>query len=142
GHSIGNHTMHHLNGWKAKINQYLKNVKECDSVLIHSQPQTTPDASGHKPQTLFRPPYGKITPSQYFALRKDYRIVMWDVLSKDYDSNISPEKCLNRVLTQSKPGSVIVFHDSIKAEKNLKYVLPEVLEYFSERNFSFNSISN
>lgn len=138
GHAIGNHTMHHLNGWKTKTKKYLNDVEECDSVLNAFKPQTT----NHKPQTLFRPPYGKITPPQYFSLKKNHRIIMWDVLSKDYDKNISSEKCLNRVISKSKPGSVVVFHDSERAEKNLKHVLPRALEYFSERNFSFCALIN
>jgi len=137
-HAIGNHTMHHLNGWKTKTKAYLADTKECNSVLNSFQQQTT----NKKQQTLFRPPYGRITPSQYFSLRKNHRIVMWDVLSKDYDKNISSEQCLQRVITKSKPGSVIVFHDSAKAEKNLRYVLPKVLEYFSERNYNFCSLSD
>ncbi len=138
-HSVGNHTMHHLNGWKTGTKKYLDDVAECNSVLNSFQQQTT----NNKQQTfLFRPPYGRITPSQYFSVKKNHRIVMWDVLSRDYDKNFSSQKCLERVITKSKPGSVIVFHDSIKAEKNLHYVLPGVLEYFSERNFSFNSLPN
>ncbi len=138
-HSVGNHTMHHLNGWKTGTKKYLDDVAECNSVLNSFQQQTT----NNKQQTfLFRPPYGRITPSQYFSVKKNHRIVMWDVLSRDYDKNFSSQKCLERVITKSKPGSVIVFHDSIKAEKNLHYVLPGVLEYFPERNFSFNSLPN
>ncbi|MBK5285324.1 MAG: polysaccharide deacetylase family protein [Bacteroidia bacterium] len=132
GHSVGNHTMHHLNGWKTRTNNYIEDVEECSFALNSLQPQTN----------FFRPPYGKITPSQYSSLRKNYKIVMWDVLSKDYDERVSEEKCLKRVITKSKPGSIIVFHDSHKAEKNLRYVLPRVLEYFSERKFSFCSLQN
>jgi peptidoglycan/xylan/chitin deacetylase (PgdA/CDA1 family) len=135
-HAVGNHTMHHLNGWKTKTKKYLDDVSACDNILTLQS-----EAADGRRQTagkkLFRPPYGRITPSQYFSLRKNHRIVMWDVLSKDYDKNISAEKCLNRVITQSKSGSVIVFHDSIKAEKNLQHVLPKVLEYFSEKKYSF-----
>jgi peptidoglycan/xylan/chitin deacetylase (PgdA/CDA1 family) len=135
-HVVGNHTMNHLNGWRTKTKRYLDDVVECNSVLNSHQHQT----SNIKPQTFFRPPYGKITLSQYFSLRKNHRIVLWDVLSKDYDKNVTAEKCLHRVITQSKPGSVIVFHDSAKAENNLRYVLPKVLEYFSEKNFNFCSL--
>lgn len=136
GHAAGNHTMHHLNGWKTKTEKYITDVSACDNIL-NSQTSVIGHQSSVK---FFRPPYGKITASQYFSLRKKYQIVMWDVLSKDYEKDTSPEKCLQRVIRQSKPGSVIVFHNSAKAEKNLQYVLPKVLEYFSERSFNFRSL--
>jgi peptidoglycan/xylan/chitin deacetylase (PgdA/CDA1 family) len=137
GHAVGNHTMHHLNGWNSSSKKYLEDSLLCDEVLNSCRPQT----SNRTPRTnFFRPPFGRITPSQYSALKKNYRIVMWDVLSRDYDENISAEKCLHRVITKSKPGSIVVFHDSIKAEKNLKYVLPRALEYFSEGNYSFQTL--
>jgi len=134
---VANHTMHHLNGWKTKTAIYLDDIAACDTILKSFKLQT----SNLKPQTdLFRPPHGRITPRQYFSLKKNYRIVMWDVLSKDYDKTVLAEKCLQRVISKSKPGSVIVFHDSAKAEKNLRYALPRVLEYFSEKNFSFRAL--
>lgn len=139
GHLIGNHTMHHLNGWKTRTKKYLDDVTACDNLLgLYSGA-----AEGRRQKAdkkLFRPPHGKITPAQYFSLKKNHRIVMWDVLSKDYDKNISAEKCLQRVITKSKPGSIIVFHDSLKAEKNLRYVLPKALKYFSGKNFRFSSL--
>jgi peptidoglycan-N-acetylglucosamine deacetylase len=127
GHSAGNHTMHHLNGWEISRSDYCEDVKQCEDVLKESR--------------FFRPPFGKLTPAQYFSLKKKYRIAMWDVLSRDFDSAISEEKCLQRVITKSKPGSVVVFHDSMKAEKNLRYTLPRVLEYFSGRGFSFSVLN-
>jgi len=139
GHVAGNHTMHHLNGWKISSKKYLEDTKQCDEILRTHQSQT----SNFKLQTfLFRPPYGRITPSQYSSLKKNHRIVMWDVLSRDYDENFSAEKCLQRIIRKSKLGSIIVFHDSVKAKKNLRYVLPRVLEYFSEKGFSLRSLSN
>lgn len=139
GHSVGNHTENHFSGWKLKTQNYLNDVEMCDASL-----RAFSQESGIRNQEpkLFRPPYGKITPSQYSYLKKNYRIVMWDVLSKDYDLTFSPEKCLQRVITKSKPGSIIVFHDSAKAEKNLRYALPKAMEYFSEMKFSFNSLTN
>jgi len=135
-HTIGNHTMNHLNGWKTKTGKYLGDVTACDEVL-----HLKTSVIGHRSSdNLFRPPYGRITLPQYFSIRKNHRIVMWDVLSKDYDKNISAEKCLQRVIQNSRSGSVIVFHDSAKAEKNLQYVLPKVLEYFSEKGFNFRSL--
>jgi peptidoglycan/xylan/chitin deacetylase (PgdA/CDA1 family) len=90
---------------------------------------------------LFRPPYGKITPKQIKTLqRQGFKIVMWEVISGDFDMKLSPENCLNNVLKNSKPGSIVVFHDSIKASANLKEVLPKVLEYFHQKGFEFKAI--
>ncbi|MBC7641421.1 MAG: polysaccharide deacetylase family protein, partial [Flavobacterium sp.] len=119
GHSVGNHTFNHLNGWKTNNEIYIKNALQ----LRNLQPIT------HNIQ-LFRPPYGKIKPSQAGELKKNgYQIIMWDILSADFDFSISPEKCLDNVLKNLKSGSIIVFHDSEKAFKNLEYVLPKTLEY-------------
>src|ERR1041385_1616917 len=114
-HAVGNHTMNHLNGWKTKTKNYLDDVEKCNSVLKSQQPQTLPTkaqamqqrqaGSNLKPQTFFRPPYGRITLPQYFAIRKNHRIVMWNVLSRDYDKNISAEKCLQRVIQNPRSGS-------------------------------------
>lgn len=126
-HAIGNHTFNHLKGWKTTNEDYIENVKLCQSQI-----------SNHKSQTpnLFRPPYGKIKLSQSKELRKlGYKIIMWDVISYDFDKNISKEKCLANVLNSIKSGSIIVFHDSIKAEQNLKYVLPKTLAFLKEKGF-------
>ena len=131
GHSIGNHTFNHLNGWKTNTNDYIENVKNC---FIHQQLTTNN-------QQLFRPPYGKIKPSQSKKLRKQgYKIIMWDVLSEDFDATISKEKCLENVLNNMQSGSIIVFHDSIKAFANLEYTLPKVLEIGSKKGFVFENI--
>ncbi|MCH9659636.1 MAG: polysaccharide deacetylase family protein [Bacteroidetes bacterium] len=128
GHSVGNHTFHHLNGWKTSTTQYLNNVAQVQRYLPKG--------------LLFRPPYGKIKSSQAKELiKKGYTIVMWDVLSADFDTDISEEKCLHNVLKHIKPGSIVVFHDSIKAEKKLKYTLPKVLEYISEKGWNCCAIN-
>lgn len=127
GHAVGNHTYSHLNGWETKSFPYLKDVVKCSKVFQSN---------------LFRPPYGKITRFQAKAILSDYIIVMWDVLSADFDKNSSPEKCLKNVIENAKKGSIIVFHDSLKAEKNLKYALPKVLEHFSKQGFQFKAINN
>ena len=132
GHSIGNHTFHHLNGWKTKNEKYFANIKACHEIISKS--------AIYNPQSamkLFRPPYGRIRPSQYSFLNQQYSIVMWDVLSGDFDKNISKEKCLRNVLSKTRNGSIIVFHDSEKAFSRLEFVLPRVLEYFSGKGFSF-----
>lgn len=125
GHAIGNHTFNHLKGWKTATGEYVENVKKCS---IQSK--------------LFRPPYGKIKPSQSKKLRRlGYKIIMWDVISFDFDSQISKEKCLENVLKNVQSGSIIVFHDSIKAEQNLKYALPKTLEFLKENGFTCAKIA-
>ncbi|RTY71615.1 MULTISPECIES: polysaccharide deacetylase family protein [unclassified Flavobacterium] len=132
GHTIGNHTFNHLNGWQTTTDTYIKNTKQAQEAIEN---HTHPDAK------LFRPPYGKIKKSQSKKLQKlGYKIIMWDVLSADFDATISKEKCLNNVLSNVRPGSIIVFHDSIKAFKNLQYVLPKTLAYLKENNFKCNPL--
>ena len=134
-HSIGNHTQHHLNGWKTENARYIDNVLEVEKTLNLSKVKKLK-------LNLFRPPYGKIKRSQAKKLRHlGYKIIMWDVLSADFDMSITKEKCLENVLKNTKKGSVIVFHDSKKAAKNLQFALPKTLEYFSKKGFLFKAIS-
>tara|TARA_R100001230_G_C5655115_1_gene159983 strand:- start:155 stop:778 length:624 start_codon:yes stop_codon:yes gene_type:complete len=131
GHSVGNHTFNHLNGWKTATSEYIENVDKAEAQMGNNSKFKIQDSR------LFRPPYGKITSKQAKILqRKGFKIVMWDIISYDYDANTSPEKCLQNVLKNIKPGSVIVFHDSLKAEKNLRYVLPKVLRFIGENGLS------
>lgn len=130
GHSVGNHTYQHLNGWKTKDKKYLEDVTKA-AELISSN--------------LFRPPYGRIRTSQAKRIRETLRhynskIVMWDVLSADFDSSFSPAQCLNNVLENVVAGSIIVFHDSEKAYNNLKYALPGTLRSLKEEGFIFKKI--
>jgi peptidoglycan-N-acetylglucosamine deacetylase len=122
-HSVGNHTFNHLNGWKTETNNYIDNIKlkaECYK----------------QKSKLFRPPYGKIKKTQAKILQKlGYKIIMWDVLSADFDQQITPEKCLQNVIANVKSGSIIVFHDSVKAYKNLEYALPRTLQFLKENGF-------
>ncbi|MDC8002117.1 polysaccharide deacetylase family protein [Aequorivita todarodis] len=130
GHSIGNHTFNHLNGWKTATSAYIENVEKAERQMGNNSKFKIQDSR------LFRPPYGKITSKQAKILqRKGFKIVMWDIISYDYDAAISEEKCLQNVLKNIKPGSVVVFHDSLKAEKNLRYVLPKVLGFIGEKNW-------
>lgn len=132
GHSIGNHTFNHLKGWKTPINEYIENVSLCQSEIQNLQSKIC---------NLFRPPYGKIKLSQSKKLQElGFKIIMWDVLSADYDQTISSEKCLDNVLKNVKSGSIIVFHDSIKAFQNLEYTLPKTLEILTKRGFVFERI--
>ncbi|WP_157207001.1 polysaccharide deacetylase family protein [Mariniflexile maritimum] len=136
GHSIGNHTHNHIKGWKTKANDYVDNIAKAES-LIDSQIQN----SELRIQNLFRPPYGQITPKQgKKLLALGYKIIMWDVLSFDWDKNVSEETCFNNVISKATNGSIIVFHDSVKASKNLQYTLPRVLEFFSKKNFLFEAL--
>jgi len=125
GHSIGNHGYSHLKGWNTINEKYFQDVRK---------------ASENINSNLFRPPYGRIKPSQIKQLKKEFEIIMWDVLTRDYNRNLKKETCLKRTLHSVKSGSIIVFHDTIKAERNLKYVLPEVLKYYSAKGYQFNSI--
>ena len=135
GHSIGNHTHNHIKGWKTKTKPYLENVLLAEEVIRDQNHQSSF-------ANLFRPPYGQIKLKQGKKLMAlGYDIVMWDVLSFDWDKTVSNQECYNLVISKSKNGSIIVFHDSIKASNNLTFVLPKVLEYYSEKGFSFKAIT-
>lgn len=129
-HSIGNHTYNHLNGWNTSTEDYIENVARCEEAISKNINQNLKSK-------LFRPPYGKIKTAQSKAIQKlGYKIIMWDVLSADFDTKISREQCLDNVLSNVKPGSIIVFHDSVKAFKNLEYVLPKTLGFLKEKKFN------
>lgn len=135
GHSIGNHTFNHLKGWKTSTKKYLENVDLCHSIIQNSS------INNHK-SIIFRPPYGKISLVQSILLRKKgFKIIMWDVLSKDYDQNIAPEDCLINTVTNTTSGSIIVFHDSLKAKVNLEYTLPKAIKTLKEKGFKFDTIN-
>ncbi|MEY4595084.1 MAG: hypothetical protein RIQ47_1494 [Bacteroidota bacterium] len=125
GHRIGNHTENHLNGWTVYNREYYMNIAQCRRVVKSD---------------LFRPPYGKIRPSQIARIRENYRIIMWDVLSKDYDISLSGEEVYQRVVRNTTPGSIIVMHDSLKAEERLRYALPRILAHFTEQGYKFAPI--
>lgn len=140
GHAIGNHTHHHVKGWKTKTNTYLDNVLQCKNTIENELEKLS--SFKLKNSNLFRPPYGKIKKKQAKRLiMNNYKIIMWSVLSADFDTKISKEECLNNVIQNTKKGSIIVFHDSVKASKNLKYTLPKVLKIFSEKGYKFSKIS-
>jgi peptidoglycan-N-acetylglucosamine deacetylase len=131
GHSIGNHTHNHDNGWKTPVADYVKSVQWLGG--------SDQEGVSHLPTSnfqLFRPPYGKIKLSQSRKLiQLGYKIIMWDVLSSDFDQGITPEKCLKNTISNVTSGSIIVFHDSEKAFRNLKYALPKTLKFLAEKGF-------
>lgn len=125
GHKIGNHTYNHLNGWKVSSSEFINDVKlfekECSSLL-------------------FRPPYGKIKRSQIVKLKQHYRIIMWSVLSMDFSKNFSPEECKALCLKRLHKGSIVVFHDSLKAEKNMLFALKGLLNYCADHGIKCSTI--
>ena len=132
GHAIGNHTFNHERGWKTKTSNYIKSVKEADA-LIQSP--------------LFRPPHGRIKSSQIRAIKKlsilapqHLKIVAWTVISYDWDKSLSPEDCFNNVIKNTDDGSIIVFHDSEKAVDNMIPTLTKVLEYYTDKGFTFEKL--
>ena len=125
-HSIGNHTHNHLNGWKTDNIQYYKNILQ---------------AAKHIPSKLFRPPYGKIKPTQAnYLLKRGWRIIMWNSLSADFDSSIDGVTCFNNVKSTMKNGSIVVFHDSEKAFDRLKIALPLLIEYCREQHYEIRAL--
>jgi peptidoglycan/xylan/chitin deacetylase (PgdA/CDA1 family) len=122
GHKIGNHTFNHLKGWNHTFEKYTENVQKCQELT-----QTT----------LFRPPYGRATRKQLKYLKKQYEVIMWDVLSGDFDLHLTPQQCLNNVLKHTENGSIIVFHDNIKAIPRLLYTLPRALEQWKLEGYTF-----
>jgi len=128
GHRVGNHTHDHLNGWKVDDRRYIENIRL---------------AARRIDSDLFRPPYGRIGPMQARVLRGApfrYQIVMWDVLSGDFDVTITGDRCAQNVVKKGQPGSIVVFHDSEKAFERLKVALPVVMKIFSERGYRFEAI--
>jgi peptidoglycan/xylan/chitin deacetylase (PgdA/CDA1 family) len=126
GHTIGNHTFNHPDGWKTPTIAYLRNVVE---------------AKKHIASNLFRPPYGRITPAQVTALKKQFTLVMWDVLSADFDTTKNPEQCLEHVVKHVTSGSIVVFHDSVKARTNMLYALEGSLDFLTREGYIFRALS-
>ena len=127
GHSIGNHTYNHLNGWKTEDEIYLENIKKC-------QQQLAVDT------VLFRPPYGRIRRSQSRIVQESRKIIMWDVLSGDFSAELTPEICLKKTIRHTRPGSIVLFHDSIKASTNMQFALPAFMKHFSRLGYGFDAL--
>ncbi|MBT8262171.1 MAG: polysaccharide deacetylase family protein [Bacteroidia bacterium] len=137
GHAIGNHSYSHLKGWQTSTSEYINDFEIAEDI-IQNQESFSEDMV-----KLFRPPYGKLTSTQAASiLKKDYKIVMWDVLSYDYDQKISEEKCLDNVKGNLESGSIVVFHDSLKAEKSLRFALPILLDSIRNKGWMAKSIDN
>ena len=122
GHAVGNHTYNHLKGWYQNTQKYVENV-----IL----------ASEFIDSKLFRPPYGLIKNSQAKYLKTDYKIIMWDILSGDYRQDISPERCYQDVLNKIRPGSIILFHNHLKSEKNMRYTVPRLIDELRTQGYEF-----
>jgi len=125
-HSVGNHTYNHISGCDNSLLSYLRDIRKCETIFKSN---------------LFRPPYGRMSNKQSAALTKEFKVIMWDVLSGDFDTNLSGEECAEAVIDNTTNGSIIVFHDSIKAAGRLKIALPIVLETLAAQGFTFKAIS-
>lgn len=125
GHSVGNHTFNHVDGWKNSVKDYYENTRKC-AELVKSN--------------LFRPPYGRITLKQFRKLKKEYKIVFWDVLSVDYDKNLNAEECLDTIKKYTRPGSVIVFHDSVKTMDKIADLLTKSLDFLTSEGYEPKAI--
>jgi len=132
GHTVGNHTFNHLKGWYTPQKIYLQNIQLCQEQIKSYLP--------NKKRLLFRPPYGMISRSQIKALLPTYEIVMWDVLTYDYATDLPPQTCLQAAIKHIRSGSIVVFHDNIKAGRNMTYTLPKVLAHFTEKGFRFSGL--
>jgi peptidoglycan/xylan/chitin deacetylase (PgdA/CDA1 family) len=136
GHRLGNHTQHHRSAWNTPRIDYLAGVAECAAALAASSP---PIIAGDRltAQRLFRPPYGRLTWPVLRALRPEYRIIMWSLLTRDYDPDLAPERALRLTLAATRPGDIMVLHDSRKASRSLRFLLPRLLAHYSELGYEF-----
>jgi peptidoglycan/xylan/chitin deacetylase (PgdA/CDA1 family) len=126
GHEVANHGYSHVDGFFTSTNDYIKNAEE-GAFITQSK--------------LFRPPYGRITPLQYFKLKRKYKIVKWSIMSKDYNNKLTPEQCLKRTMKRISPGAIVVMHDSEKAAKNVIAMLPELLKILNKNNYQSESLT-
>lgn len=131
GHAIGNHTFHHMNGWKTAKDIYMQDITECDGIIQ--------DTLGVMPR-LFRPPYGLMRHDQAKLVLKQKKVIMWDVLSRDYDSSLSPDRILKETMKLTKPGSIILFHDQEKTIQKLKTLLPRYLDFIIQKEWEAQTL--
>ena len=142
GHAVGNHTHNHLKGWQNSVEVYLDNIKKAEETIHHEISNSSIPNYEVPVVNLFRPPYGQITLSQGKKLMElGYHIVMWDVLSYDWNKDLKLDNSFKNLISKITKGSIVVFHDSIKASKNLQYLLPKVLDHFSEKGYVFKPLT-
>ena len=122
GHRVGNHSFNHIRGFKYSGESYLENTEKTGALVETN---------------LFRPPHGYMSKSQYKIIKERYRIIMWDLVTRDYSNKLNGEQVLQKVKKYVRNGSIITFHDSIKAEKNMKYALPRAIEWLKEQGYTF-----
>jgi peptidoglycan/xylan/chitin deacetylase (PgdA/CDA1 family) len=143
GHAIGNHTFHHPKGWYTNSAIYVKQVLKTQELInrhIEKLNLQIPNSIA-QPSKLFRPPYGQIRPKQGKRLIDlDFKIIMWDVLAFDWKESLSEDACAQNVIYNAGPGSIVVFHDSVKASQSMKFALTKTLEHFSKKGYVFKSI--
>jgi len=154
GHRLGNHTQHHRSAWRTPRAAYLAGVEECANNLEFLRKKESPvlatpafaapisPASLLVPNSkkLFRPPYGRLTWPVLRQLRPHYRVVMWSLLTRDYDPGLAPERALRLTLAATRPGDILVLHDSRKASRSLRFLLPRLLAYYYERGYEFATL--
>ncbi len=137
GHSIGNHTYNHLKGWNYSLKEYMTNVAKWEEAVMRHMP------NGHLAPVLnrFRPPYGKAWLWQRYALhKKGYRLIYWDILTRDYDKNVTPEQMLANIKKNTRPGSIINFHDSLKSNERMLTVLPQAIEWLQAQGYTLKAL--
>ena len=138
GHSIGNHTYNHLKGWKVPFDEYLANVAQCAEAIKNKFSIFNFQFSI---LNLFRPPYGKATLRQRRALhRMGYQLIYWDILTKDYESTRTPEQMLRLIQRETRPGSIINFHDSLKSNERMLTVLPQAIEWLQKEGYELRAL--
>ncbi|MCF8326242.1 MAG: polysaccharide deacetylase family protein [Leadbetterella sp.] len=131
GHLVANHTQNHLKGWKTENELYLNNFHLCEKSI---------ESIKKEKSNLFRPPYGQLKKKQADEILRTHKILMWSVLTKDYDGSFNEVQCFENAIKKTRNGSIVLFHDSLKAQKNLRYVLPKYLEHFSKKGYKFEVI--
>jgi peptidoglycan/xylan/chitin deacetylase (PgdA/CDA1 family) len=154
GHCLGNHTQHHRSAWRTPRTDYLAGVAECQQVLreevkwvggekeqsVASAASLTSPLFTSSPKPLFRPPYGRLTWPVLRALRPHYRLIMWSLLTRDYDPALAPERALRLALAATRPGDIVVLHDSRKASRSLRFLLPRLLAHYAELGYEFAAL--
>jgi len=125
GHRTGNHTYNHMRGFTTTSKTYMANVEK---------------AAQYIDSDLFRPPHGGLRKFQYWEVRMKYKVILWDVISRDYDKDVPEAKVLRIVKKYTRNGSIIVFHDSLKAERNMRYAMPRAVEYLLQQGYEFRTL--